>query len=135
MKDTVITLIEQALMANDDVVRLACLKKARKIYQGNGSIVMPTRVIKRAPKKDTVLKSEMDAKLAVLRETLTKVHEDNQKLTATNHDLAKKTLMDGIKADQLLLDGTAAIVKSATRRAIAAWIITAGLTIALIVVL
>lgn len=137
MADTVVTLVEQALMANDDKVSLACLKKARKIYQGTGSIMIPTRVIKQKPKtkKDMVPKSEMDAKLAVLQDTLTKVLEDNQNLTVTNHEHAKKTLIDGVKADATIIKETAAIVKSARRRAIAAWIITAGATVALIVAL
>jgi hypothetical protein len=135
MADTIITLIEQAIMANDDEVSLACLRKARKIYQGNGSIVMPQRVIKQASEKGMVPLSEMDAKLAVLQETLTKVNADNQKLTATNHEHAATVLLDGIKADQSLTDKTGAKIKLANRRAMAAWIITAAASVLLIVVL
>lgn len=140
MTATVITLIEKALSTTSDAEALACLKQAKRIYTGTGSLVMPRRVVKKAPleaESTTIMvpQSEMDAKLAAIVDVNNRLKADNTTLAAENLDLKSAAFKDAIAADSELLDYTANKLSMVLNGTITAWVIVIGLLIAIAVIL
>jgi len=78
MPNVVVTLIERAMQSSDDRERLACLDQAKKIYRGQGELVLP-RV-----EKSTKTQEQPDA--ITLEEHEKKVAEINHQNAKTNRE-------------------------------------------------
>jgi hypothetical protein len=134
MVDQVTILIEKAMQSDNDNEALAALRQARKFYRGTGTAVMPRRVVRPQTTEVAVTDTrEKDERIKYLEDQQQKLMKDNQRLSAENQDLTKKVLDGNFKADDDLLADTQKKLRSALRRNIAAWTITAGVTVAFIV--